>query len=290
MDEEAYPALYRSSDAASTQFQKRYLRLIKAEYALLLAASVLSLSSFANPNVYAAAALVLAVSVAILLTRAIGKPEQDWYKARALSESIKTLTWRYAMKAHPFDDKSTGIGAKLEFKENLERIFKSNQEIAGKIAEDWSAGEQITSTMDSIRDLPLADRQKYYQQHRISNQREWYARKAKWNRQMSRRWVTASVIAYVIAMGLSIARVQYHEWPFWPIEPLIVVASSIVGWVQIKKFNELAAAYSVTAHEIGLINITLTGSEDVKTFSDFVGEAELAFSREHTLWIARQAN
>ena len=107
---------------------------------------------------------------------------------------------------------------------------------------------------------------------------------------MSRRWVAASILSYIFAAGFSVIRVAKPEMSFWPVDPLIVLATSIVGWIQIKKFNELAAAYAVTAHEIGLINITLEHSDDVKNFSDFVIDAETAFSREHTLWIARQAN
>lgn len=289
MKDDQYPALFRSADAASNKYQSNYLNLIKAEYCLLFVASVLSLSIFASAAVYAAATVVLGLSAIVLLTRSVGKPEQDWYKCRALAESVKTLTWRYSMCAFPFgeDDQNK---ARNEFKENLEKTFRSNSDAATKIAEDWSAENQITTEMTRLRALPLSERKAFYQKHRINEQREWYSRKAGWNRKMSRRWVAASVTSYVAAAGFSVARIMHPDINLWPIEPLIVVATSIVGWIQIKKFNELAAAYSVTSHEIGLINITLEHSEDIKSFSDFITEAETAFSREHTLWIARQAN
>ncbi|TBA48915.1 DUF4231 domain-containing protein [Rhizobium ruizarguesonis] len=289
MKHEQYPALFRSADTASNKYQRNYLNLIKAEYFLLFVASVLSLSVFASSIVYAIATVVLGMSAAVLLTRAVGKPEQDWYKCRALAESVKTLTWRYSMCAFPFGE-GDQINARNEFRENLEKTFKSNSDAATKIAEDWSAENQITAEMTRLRALPLSDRKAFYQIHRINEQREWYSRKAAWNRKMSRRWVTVSVISYIAAAGFSVARIVHPEINLWPIDPLIVVATSIVGWLQIKKFNELAAAYSVTSQEIGLINITLEHSEDVNSFSDFVIEAETAFSREHTLWIARQAN
>lgn len=284
-----YPALFRSSDEASNTFQRRYLNLIKTEYSLLFLASVLSLNGFSHPYAYGLAALVLGISVVVLLVRAIGKPEQDWYKSRALAESVKTLTWRYAMGAYPFESRES-LKARLEFKENLERVFKANDAISGKLSEDWSGDHQITPEMERIRKLPLAERKSFYEKQRIEQQRSWYAREARRNRTMSKRWVTGSVVAYLLAGALSITRIIFPQWTFWPIEPLIVIATSTIGWVQIKKFNELAAAYSLTAHEIGMIKITLDHSDDVKTFSDFVNEAETAFSREHTLWIARQAN
>ena len=74
----------------------------------------------------------------------------------------------------------------------------------------------------------------------------------------------------------------------WPIEPIIVLAASLTGWMQIKKFNELASAYTLTAFEIGIIQDRASDSMSEAEFSDFVGEAEQAFSREHTQWVARQ--
>jgi hypothetical protein len=71
---------------------------------------------------------------------------------------------------------------------------------------------------------------------------------------------------------------------------LIVIAASIIGWMQIKNFNELAAAYTVAAHEIGLIKIRAAEVTRDDAFSEFVNDAEKAFSREHTLWIARQSD
>ncbi|MCQ8783304.1 DUF4231 domain-containing protein [Mangrovibrevibacter kandeliae] len=289
MRDDQYPALYRSADAASNKYQRNYLALIKSEYALLLAASLLSLSVFSSSIVYAIATAVLGLSAAVLLTRSISKPEQDWYKCRALAESVKTLTWRYSMCAFPFGEDNEAK-ARNEFKENLERTFESNKEAAARIDAYWSAESQITDEMRRLRSLPLPERKAFYHQHRVNDQRIWYSRKAAWNRTMSRRWVIASVVSYIAAAGFSVARILHPQISLWPIDPLIVAATSIVGWIQIKKFNELAVAYSVTSQEIGMINIILEHSEDVSTFSDFVNEAETAFSREHTLWIARQAN
>jgi hypothetical protein len=58
--------------------------------------------------------------------------------------------------------------------------------------------------------------------------------------------------------------------------------------MQIKKFSELSSAYSLTAHEIGIIEDRIDEADTEDEFSDFVNEAELAFSREHTQWLARQ--
>ncbi|AVA15771.1 hypothetical protein C3E99_03320 [Sphingopyxis sp. MG] len=84
-------------------------------------------------------------------------------------------------------------------------------------------------------------------------------------------------------------RSHYPEgWSVWPAEPLLVAASAAIGWIQIKKFNELASAYSLTAHEIGIIQTRISDVTTESEFSEFVNESERAFSREHTQWVARQ--
>jgi hypothetical protein len=245
--------------------------------------------SIRHPFWFVAMAFVLLISAAILLVRSISKPEQHWYKARALAESVKTLAWRYSMGAHPFD-RTTAAENRQELKENLLRLLKLNPELVERLPGDAAADDQVTAEMDRLRGLPLAERQDYYEKHRVQEQRRWYRDKSATNKKIARRWLIASVVAYLLAIGLSLARIAWPAWEIWPIEPLIVIASSIVGWVQIKRLNELAASYGVTAQEIGMINITLAEDTSVKTFSDFVNDAEGAFSREHTFWLARQAN
>src|SRR5262249_49915702 len=104
MDDTTYPALYRSADGASNDTQAFHLNLIRADYALLFLAAVFSTNLFSNPIFYLIYALVFATLIAVLLTRSLKKPEQEWYRARALAESVKTLTWRYMMRAAPFGD------------------------------------------------------------------------------------------------------------------------------------------------------------------------------------------
>lgn len=284
-----YPALFKSADKASNAFQKNFLRLIKFEYGLLILAATLAVPKISNASWHVATAFVLVLSVAVLLTRSTWKPEQHWYRARALAESVKTLAWRYSMGAHPFDHTSTARN-RQELKESLSRLVKLNAETVERLPSDAAADEQVTTEMDRLRALPLVERSAYYQQHRVQEQRSWYKNKSEENKKIARRWVIVSVIGYVLAIALSLVRIAIPDWEFWPIEPLIVIAGSILGWVQIKKFNELAASYGVTAQEIGMIKITLQDDISLENFSDFVNEAESAFSREHTSWLARQTN
>lgn len=221
-----------------------------------------------------------------MLFRTLRKADQDWYKCRALAESIKTSTWRYAMRAHPFDDVNTQ-DARRDFRVFLRAIFNANQHIGPRIAGLSPEGQQITSQMDEIRDHSLAERKEIYLTDRIREQRSWYANKARYNRKRVKIWVFVCAVVYVVAAVSVLTRIQYPH-VFLPTEPLIVVASSLVGWIQIKRYSELASAYSLAAHEIGIVEGRIAEANSNAEFSDFVNEAELAFSREHTQWVARQ--
>ena len=50
----------------------------------------------------------------------------------------------------------------------------------------------------------------------------------------------------------------------------------------------VAASYALAAHEIGLIKEQSLLPDTPEKFSLFVGDAENAFSREHTQWVARK--
>jgi conflict system pore-forming effector with SLATT domain len=284
---ENYPALFRSADAASNAKQCFYLNLVKTEYVALFLAAILFMEIFAGATFYLFYAFVFLIGLAALLTRALMKPEQHWYGCRALAESIKTLSWRYMMRAQPFAGTYELIVARAEFRNHLRALFDDNKKIVEMVASDWSDGDQITSEMDRIRGLSLDERKSLYTSDRVREQRSWYSRKAGENKGNACKWVSIGVAAYVLAIGLALSRIEFPDWHVWPIEPVIVFASSLVGWMQIKKFNELGVAYTVAAHEIGLIAPRIDDVTSEAEFSECVNDAELAFSREHTLWIAR---
>jgi len=66
------------------------------------------------------------------------------------------------------------------------------------------------------------------------------------------------------------------------------MAASVLSWMQAKRFSELAASYALAAHEISLIREKSMLPNTPDEFSQFVGDAENAFSREHTQWVARK--
>lgn len=192
------------------------------------------------------------------------------------------------MRAAPFDDRPKIDQSKKEFREHLLEILKANRFLGDRLPPDSAADAPLPQTMIATRLLDLDARKDYYREFRIRDQRNWYARKAQINRKASRFWFFIGIAAYALAIGLAVSRIAFPAWQFWPIDAVLVFAAAVLGWTQVKRFNELASSYTLTAHEIGILQGRLEDVDEEEKFSDFVNEAEQAFSREHTQWVARQ--
>jgi hypothetical protein len=127
MNPESYPALFRSADNTANKKQSLYLALICSEYVVLLIAATLTMNVFTDRIFYLVYAVVFLTSIILLLVRTVKKPEQDWYECRALAESVKTLTWRYMMRAAPFGDNLQGQLPRAEFRNQLHQVFDENR-------------------------------------------------------------------------------------------------------------------------------------------------------------------
>ena len=176
-----------------------------------------------------------------------------------------------------------------EFQQHLRAILSANKSIGDKIPADRTAENQITSSMEEIRASDWGKRLDIYRELRIKDQLRWYNDKAIENKKKSKFWVVIAIGVYLVAIGLSLTRIANLELRSMPVDTLILIASTIVGWTQIKKFNELASSYTLTAHEIGLTFGPLRQVKKETDLAKFVLEAEQAFSREHTQWVARQS-
>lgn len=285
MQDENYPSLYRSADRLSLQAQGSFFLALKAHLVLLVLAALLSVLNIAH---WFAALLqfisllgALACSVYLFAKR----PERLWYAGRALAESVKTMAWRYMSRAEPFDV-SDNESACL-FHQKLGQLVNQNKDVAQALTSHIE-GEQLTEHMDCQRGLALSDRQQYYVQGRVREQLNWYANKARFNKSCANAFFWALISANILAVVLAALRIKFAESAIWPTDALVALAASLLTWMQAKRFSELASSYSLAATEIGLIRDQARNISCEKEFSVFVADAENAFSREHTQWVARK--
>ena len=285
MEEQDFPALYRSADKLSLDSQKHFFCILMIHLVVLIAAAVLSAVNITEKWVYVLQLLALIAALGCSVYLWGVRPDRYWYAGRAVAESVKTITWRYVSRAEPFQTED--MIAKNDFKQSLRMIFEQNQDVCSKLI-DYANQEQFTVVMQEMRSSSLDNRKNNYCEKRIRDQREWYAKKAAFNKKKANLFFWGLIIANFIGVVLAILKVAEINPIYLPVDVIITLAASLLSWIQAKRFTELSASYALTAHEIGFINeqIATINSED--DFSKFVGDAENAFSREHTQWAARR--
>ena len=285
MQEQDFPALYRSADELSLESQRHFFRALKLHLVLLVIAAALSIANIPHWAVAACqlVALLGALSCSIYLFSK--RPDRYWYAGRAVAESIKTITWRYVCRAEPFH--GGDAIARSDFQQKLKAIVDQNKDVAQALTNHLDA-PQITQTMTQMRAAPLDDRKVTYAASRIKDQLTWYAKKASFNKRTSSGFFWALIATNGVAVICAILRIKFVYMPFWPTDVFVVAAASLLSWMQAKRFSELAASYALAAHEIGLIREQSLSPSTEEAFSQFVGDAENAFSREHTQWVARK--
>jgi hypothetical protein len=281
VDVSAYPSQYETADRFADIARRRFHVLVAAEYAVLLTAGALALLGWSSGFYYAIVAIFFIVSLAIMLFRTFTTPEQDWYRARALAEAIKSATWHFMTRCPPFNtgDKE----AEAAFREGLIRLLDQHQPIVARMGADADADE-ITPQMRSVREKSLAERKDIYFRQRIEEQRNWYRVKGDASRRASQRWIALCVAIYVGAVASVIVRAAWPDRWYSPTEIFIILASTLLGWIQLKKFGELAASYSLAAHRTGFMDGPLNEAESEEAFAAVVKDAEALFSREQSDW------
>ena len=286
MEEKDYPNLYLSANDASISTQRWYLNAIKLYLSLLVTSAITNQFAPKHLAWSVFSALILIVTLGLSIYQAFKRFDIIWYNGRAVAESVKTRTWRFIMKTEPYQDDSYEIVAK-KFNSDVAEILKENKELC-QYLNDQGTGDCITAEMNRIRGLDLIKRRGFYKISRIDEQRKWYAKKAKANRIQSSIWFYSMIGSNLIAVVLALVQIACPKMGSFPIEILIVVASSILTWMQVKRYQELTTSYNLTAHEITIVRQNIDFCLTDTQLSDFVKDAENAFSREHTQWVARK--
>ncbi|WP_275276584.1 DUF4231 domain-containing protein [Escherichia coli] len=281
-----YPHLYEITNERSAKNQKYFLNGIRAEYALLIFIAVNSSLSYMEK--YSVNLVLFVLLIMLLLVRNIINFEQKWYKYRAVTESIKTTTWKFAMKAEPFNG-SEEINDAKQYICYIRNIIKDSKYAIKTETLKNLEGDTFSICLKSIREMNYEQRRDLYVEQRIEEQRTWYAKKSVFNKRLGRAWAVAILIFYILSLTMTALLAEdLVQAASLPTELITTIISALIGWVQIKKYNELSASYALTAHEIGLVKEQSYYISGEKDFLDFIRDAETAFSREHTQWQARR--
>jgi hypothetical protein len=285
------PAMFRAADRISTRAQRRLLRSTEQQLVLLVVAAVsgtFTWKPFGGPLDWAGVIAVAAfIAAAVLRADNLrSKPEQAWQDGRMAAESIKTLSWRYAVGGEPFAIELPVEKADALFIGRLRETFRDLRGVEYVDAQDGFA--QITDAMRGLRRASLVDRKRSYELGRITEQQAWYAGKAKSNRRQAVRW---SVLVLAIELFGAIAAIL-KATSILSIDVLGITSAVIAGltaWTQARQYETLARTYSIASFELSSIKELLRHVSSERAWAAFIDESEDAISREHTLWRASRS-
>lgn len=247
VDEAALPALFRAADQRSQRAQLTHRRLVLGQLAALVLTATLDYlrGVWGVPGLGLAAVAGAALVIFLRVLQRSWQSEKTWYQARAAAESLKTLSWKYMMRAAPFPgDEPDG-----------DRLFLSRMRdlladlSVGVVVPTRGGADQITPVMRSVRRLDLAGRRRVYEADRIINQSDWYTTRAILNERLAHRWETVMLILIFGELG----RLPGHPADRVDAGDGHHRVSVVATWVGVRRYDDNAAAYSVAAHELGAI-------------------------------------
>ncbi|MFJ8627774.1 DUF4231 domain-containing protein [Kitasatospora sp. NPDC093550] len=282
------PGFFWAADAASLRGQQRSVLLSAWELVLLVVAAATG-SADGGPWAWPAAVAYLG---AIVLAVVIGRqnPQGLWYEGRAAAESVKTLAWKYAVRADAYQPPPRTLpDAEGLYRFQLGRVLGAFRD-SPVVGPD--GGVEITAAMRELRDRPLAVRREVYLGERIRVQRDWYRAKARY---CARAGHWAGVLGVLLpALGLVLALLRaLGAFTYDALGTVSAVAASVTAWAQLRQYRPLAAAYGLAAEELTqiqcqLAELDLDSPEAEEIWARLARDAEDAISREHTTWQARR--
>jgi hypothetical protein len=288
------PALCRAYGAASQTAQRSYLRAQKSLLWMFVGVAVASglgqvvpllLTKEHGRHIEIAAACVGTVLFGLGLWLSARQEQQvkpeDWYDARALAESTKSMAWKYMMGAEPY----VGDHGDALFTRDLRKLLNDAQKTVRPTGAD---GPQITDVMRTVRAMPPAQRLTVYRTDRIADQCRWYTKKGEEHAKANRRW--RNFVSWTLGSAFALSVLSIVTTPVGAVAGMAAsIAPAAIAWNQTRRHRELAHSYAFTSHEIGLLAVPPDSIDD-ENVARFVADCETAFSREHTMWRARREN
>lgn len=288
LDDAQLPGFFHAADTASLRGQRTALwgnriRSAGAVAAAIGGAFTLVVGEFDLWALVTLFGFITAIGAELVL--GVRPPERKWYLARAGAESVKTLSWRYAVCADPFFVDLTPGDAENLFRKRVGQVAR---QVSEAVAPPQGDGAAPSGAMEALRAATTAQQREVYLRDRTRAQRDWYSRKATSNARASFAWRATLVGAELVAIALAALRFA----GLWDIDLAGVLAAFIgagAAWLALKQHTTLESAYSLTASELQKQDATLTSATE-KEWSAAVADAEEAISREHTMWLASRSD
>lgn len=294
MGRDDLPGIYYSASEASQSAQRTFLLLIKINIGLLVLLAVISainISSVEKQYQYLlplSSSILMVICIIITFATDVGKYEKKWYDGRAIAESLKTLSWKFMMKAEPFFGLSRD-DAEAKFLNDFREIKNAIRPTGELFGGNTEANEhQLTDKMRQVYATDLDTRKGTYEKNRINGQKKWYKNNSGINSSKAGRFFWIIIGLQIFTVIAAVLMISVHDPIFNPTGLIATAVAVLMTWMQVKQYRNLAESYGITSTELSLIEDTIPNITTNERFSSFVAESETAISREHTLWRARR--
>jgi hypothetical protein len=286
------PEPFWTADQASLQGQERSIRWYRGQILMLVLAALAGITDVRHNHLnwfQAVSAAFFAGAGYFWWRLGREKPQSLWYEGRAAAESVKTLVWKYVVRAWPFAGEGESLDSDNAYLEQMSEVFAAFQKSP---VIPPGAKPMITDEMHRLRQTPLSVRRDLYLQERIRAQRTWYLSRADRCENATTTWQLVStgtiILAVVVALTQFLGILDLHL-----LGVCTTIAAAVTAWIQLKQFRPLAAAYRLAASELDLIEaqlsrLDLTARDAEAVWARLSSDAEDAVSREHTIWRARR--
>lgn len=294
IEREDLPGIYYSASEGSIAAQKKFILLIKTNIGLLITLAVLSAINIGSIGVDfqylipLISVVLIVLSIIITFATENGKFEKKWYDGRAIAESLKTLSWKFMMKAEPFYNLSKEE-AETKFLNDFKQIknaIRPTGELFGGVTR--ANEHQLTDKMKEVFASDLDTRKGTYQKNRINGQKNWYKNNSGINSKNAEHFFWVIICFQILTLFSALFMILIPNAAFNPTGLVTTAIAVLMTWVQVKQYKNLAESYGITSTELSLIEDAVPNIDTNEKFSIFVAESETAISREHTLWRARR--
>lgn len=284
VDAAQLPEAFAAADTAAGNAQAAARFLTGVELLLLVAAAVTGVVSWRVSShrldvLAALGTLAFVASLAVAARRHQTRPQAQWIQARGAAESIKSAAWCYAVSGAPFPPEHPRPDGALV--NQVELALAETPDVALPAP---SGGAQITFWMRSTRAADFESRREIYTSLRVDDQIRFYADNAARHDRRRSLWLRVGLAASSAGVLAGVLRFV-DILSFDLLGPASAIAAGALAWTELNQSRTLAAAYSVTARQLGLVRDRVTEVTE-REWPDYVRSAENLMAREHSIWLA----
>lgn len=278
---EHMPDAYVVASRVSAKGQRTFKRCMWIALSLLVTAAIGGLVQASWGGWISAVAFVAGI---VLTALAIARnAERDWYDGRALAESAKSLTFKFAVGGVPY--RVVDADADAEYRGAVGALVDDLKKLNSTLAP--SARVPDLEALIRLRSASLQERMAAYREQRLEDQADWYSTRGDDHRRTARRWRNVGLLFQAIGVAGAVAK-GLGAIDLDLLGLCATVAAVATAWLVAGDHVAIARAYELAVLDLrrAILEADAVDSED--RWARFVADAEEAMSREHTMWAARR--